>query len=185
MIPGIWQVWRGRRSITNYELRIENYDMKGFFEKIWRLLKEKYAGWRAEIEMKMAIRAVNSLYKKSRYESRFHTKGSERETRLYLVLITIPVTKRLNYAERQKIDKNSTKKGRFVRIALKEKLYWVNRGNFRAVKRKRWLPITMKLDELREKAFYYTDSSRSYGQEQNARKAAIDKYKLYKSVTAP
>ena len=136
--------------------------------QVRQFVKSWLIGFRAELEMKSAIRAMNGVYSKEREKRNY-----ERENRQYLVLIAIPViqTKPLNPL-----------KGTFGTrkfLIKKDKLYWVNRGNFRAVKKAGWLPYTMFLNELREKAFYYTDESRSYVEEQKVKEKAIEKYRSY------
>ena len=134
-------------------------ELLGQIRELGEAIKKWLIGLRAELEMKSAIRATNGVYSKAREKRNY-----ERENRQYLVLLAVPAIKR---RWNKKI------------LIKKEKLYWVNRENFRAVKKARWLKPSMKLNELRGKAFYYTEKNRSYEQEQSAIQSAVDKYRSY------
>ncbi|HPD24949.1 MAG TPA: hypothetical protein PK285_11180 [Bacteroidales bacterium] len=125
-------------------------------KKIKELILNAFIYMKANIQMRAAIRAVESIHKKNK-KIRFN----ERENRQYLVLLSIPYF---------------TKKGTFK---YKERLYWVNRKNFRILKYKGWVKRGVNFAELRNKAFYVSDPDRSYENEYIAKKAAINKYKTY------
>ena len=133
--------------------------MKEIWEKIYIKIITIIISTKAEIGIKSAIRVMQGIYSDSR-----KCRNNEKENRQYLTVIKIPVVKR-------------KKRKRFLKP--KEKLYWVNRHNFREVKRRGWLSGNMRLDELRAKAFYYTNAERTYQQEQIAVQKAINKYKTY------
>ena len=133
--------------------------MKAFFKKIYIEIMKLVVSTRAEISIKSAIRVMRGIY----FDER-ERRDNERENKHYLAVIKMPVVRQ--------------KKGKYF-LMSREKLYWVNRRNFREVKRRGWLPVNMKLNELRAKAFYYTSAERTYPQEQEARQKAIHKYRAY------
>jgi len=55
----------------------------------------------------------------------------------------------------------------------------VNRNNFRKLKRKGWMSRNLKLDDLRNKAFYVSDVKRTYQEEFAVREKASERYLEY------
>lgn len=66
---------------------------------------------------------------------------------------------------------------------IEERLFWVNRQNFKRIKRDGWMPASMHLDELRKKAFYTSSISRTYKEEYAAREKATTRYTEYLKKT--
>lgn len=128
-----------------------------------RLLKDiklKLILFRAEIEMRLAIRKIRHIHSKLK-----EVRSNERENKHFIVLLSLP------YQDR---------KGR---IRIKERLHWVDRKNFRKLKSKRWIDRNVMFNDLRAKAFYTSDLNRDYQQEYAAKKKAISRYKTYLNVT--
>lgn len=115
-----------------------------------------FGRWR----MQLGIRAVTEIHK---IESRqyLHKEKDSKRIRNYIVLLDKPV---------------KNKKGHLV---LKEQLFWVNRFNFKRIKRAGWLPPTMHMDALSLRAFYVSSVLRDYRAEYKAREHAINKYLRY------
>ena len=118
-------------------------------------LRIKLLHLRCHIEMSLAIRKINHIHSELK-----ETRYNERENRQFIVLLSLP-----------------TEKG------WKERLHWVNRKNFRKLKDLGWMQRHVRYNELKEKAFYISDPSRSYQDEYKAKKQAISRYKTYITVT--
>ena len=110
--------------------------------------------WIAKQRMRFGIKGARAVHRLSNENSA----GREKNIRNYLILLELPVK-----------DKNK-------RIIKKERLFWINRRNFQSIKRRGMLPKHMQLTELRHKAFYMSDMSRTYSEEFKAREQATSKY---------
>ena len=131
--------------------------IKAFALKIMKpvfiYLSDTYAINRMKVSVYAAKAVHRNLVSKQNY-----LEQNNKNIRQYIVLLELPDKKRKKMIER---------------------LWWINRWNFKRVKRLGWLPPNMHLDELRHKAFYYTDMKRSYPEEYQAKKKAITKYVFY------
>ena len=127
--------------------------LKRIIKPVLVYLTDSYAILRMRISANAADAVHRNIIKNEKY-----TDLNNKNIRQYIVLLELPDKKRKKITER---------------------LWWINRRNFKKVKRMGWLPENMKLDELRHKAFYYTDMQRSYAEEYAAKKRATTKYVFY------
>jgi hypothetical protein len=111
------------------------------------------------IRMKLGIKAVTILHR-NMAKNEHYLDVNYKKLRNYIVLLEMPVEKK-------------GKKG------LKEQLFWINRWNFKRIKRAGWLPKDMYMDELRKKSFYFSDMKRTYVEEFKAREKAMNRYIEY------
>jgi len=107
--------------------------------------------------MRISANAADAVHRNI-IKNEKYTDLNSKNIRQYIVLLELPDKKRKKMIER---------------------LWWINRRNFKKVKRLGWLPEKMQLDDLRSKAFYYTDMKRSYPEEYQAKKRATTKYVFY------
>ena len=127
--------------------------LKKWFKPIIIYITDSYAILRMRVSVNAARTVHRYIIKNGKY-----IEQNNKNIRQYIVLLELPDKKRKKMTER---------------------LWWINRRNFKKVKRMGWLPENMKLDELRHKAFYYTDMQRSYPAEYQAKKRATTKYVFY------
>ena len=127
--------------------------LKTWFKPIIIYITDSYAILRMRVSVNAARTVHRYIIKNEKYNEL-----NNKNIRQYIVLLELPDKKRKKITER---------------------LWWINRRNFKKVKRMGWLPENMKLDELRHKAFYYTDMQRSYAEEYAAKKRATTKYVFY------
>ncbi len=127
--------------------------LKTWFKPIIIYITDSYAILRMRVSVNAARTVHRYIIKNGKY-----IEQNNKNIRQYIVLLELP-------------DKKRKK--------IKERLWWINRRNFKKVKRMGWLAENMKLDELRHKAFYYTDMQRSYAEEYAAKKRATTKYVFY------
>ena len=111
----------------------------------------------AILRMRISVYATKTVHLNI-IKNQKYNELNNKNIRQYIVLLELPDKKRKKMIER---------------------LWWINRRNFKKVKRQGWLPDKMQLDELRHKAFYYTDMTRSYAAEYQAKKRATIKYVFY------
>ena len=64
-------------------------------------------------------------------------------------------------------------------FTIEERLFWINTKNFKKIRRAGWLPRTMKIEALKEKAFYVSSLERTYQEQYKAKQHAINKYITY------
>ena len=127
--------------------------LKRIIKPVLVYLTDSYAILRMRISANAADAVHRNIIKNEKY-----TDLNSKNIRQYIVLLELPDKKRKKMIER---------------------LWWINRRNFKKVKRLGWLPEKMQLDDLRSKAFYYTDMKRSYPEEYQAKKRATTKYVFY------
>jgi len=115
-----------------------------------------FGRWR----MQLGIKAVTEIHK---IESRQYLEKEKDSKRIrnYIVLLDKP---------------ELCKDGKW---RTKEQLFWVNRFNFKRIRRAGWLPPTMHMDALSLRAFYVSSVLRDYRAEYKAREHAINKYIRY------
>ena len=115
-----------------------------------------FGRWR----MQLGIKAVTEIHKIESRQYLPKEKDSKR-IRNYIVLLDKPV---------------KNKKGHWE---TKEQLFWINRFNFKRIRRAGWLPPTMQMDALSLRAFYVSSVLRDYRAEYKAREHAYTKYTRY------
>lgn len=128
-----------------------------------RIIKFRLLLLTARIRMRVGIKAVTLIHRNS---AKNYLDVNSKRLINYIVLLEMP----------------EKKDGKAV---FKERLFWVNRFNFKRIKRKGWLPPHMQMDELRKKSFYTSDLKRSYAEEFASREKAITKYISYLKTTQP
>ena len=126
--------------------------------KVTKLITTSVILWIGRQRMKIGIKAAKAVHYNA---SKTYLDVNNKNLRNYIVLLELPVRDKKN------------------RIHKKERLFWINRFNFRRIKRKGWMPKTIKMDELKQKAFYVSDLKRSYSEEYTAREKATNKYLSY------
>ena len=120
-------------------------------------LKHEWKIWREITKLKLAMKVTSKWHAEMRKNC-----TNNKNLVFYIVLLERPI-----------VDK----KKRIFR--KEEKLFWISRRNFQAIKRKGWLPGKMTCDQLRYNCFYYTDPRRSYVGDQYAKAKAIERYREY------
>ncbi len=110
-----------------------------------------------KIRMNLGIKGATAVH---RIMAKNYLDKNNKEVRNYIVLLELPV-KRKN------------------KIYKMERLHWVNRNNFRRLKRKGWMPQKLQLNDLRERAFYMSDVKRTYQEEFKSRERAVERYLGY------
>ncbi len=143
-------------------------------EKLYKQIKLLVSVQIATMRMKVGIKAVTEIHK---YFSKKYLDPDYKMLRLYIVILERPVTN-YKYTIKRKGWKLLLLKER-RRVKKEERLFWVNFKNFKVIKKAGWLPRNMRIDELRNKAFYHSSLTRSYKEEYLARKHAVSKYTNY------
>lgn len=133
----------------------------------------------AKMRMKVGITAVNEIHK---YYAKQYLDPDYKTLRQYIVILERPMEHKKYSIERKGLKLKLIKR-RIVK--MEERLFWVNFKNFKAIKKAGWLPKSMRIDELRAKAFYYTSLTRSYQDEYRAKQKAIKKYVTYVKEAKP
>lgn len=134
--------------------------IKSMIMRIKTKIKNKITLIIGKIRMRVAIKAVKEMHKAAAKHYAQADKDSKHILN-YIVILDKPVK-----------QKNGT-------FRIKNQLFWINRKNFKRIRRGGWLPPQMKMDELRRKAFYVSSVTRSYTQEYIAKEKAINKYIEY------
>jgi len=118
----------------------------------------------AHIRIRLGIKYTREIHKR---ESKpyIETQKDNKRIRNYIVLL-----------DRIVKTKRGKNKGT---LRLEEQLFWVNRQNFKSIRRAGWLPKGMHLDDLRKNAFYVSSMKRNYSEEYIAKEKAINKYINY------
>lgn len=129
----------------------------------------------ARIRMRLGIKAVTEIHKMSARQYIPREKDNKRILN-YIVLLDRPIIRRKYFVENWKLKyRNSVK--------IEERLFWINRFNFKRIRRAGWLPSKMHLNDLKQKAFYVSSVLRSYPKEFAARENAMNKYISYLQET--
>lgn len=128
----------------------------------------------AKMRMRVGIKAVQAIHK---YQAKKYLNPDYKTLRQYIVLLERPVRKKKYYLKRKGMKVMLMyKTGTFT---IEERLFWINTKNFKKIRRAGWLPRTMKIEALKEKAFYVSSLERTYQQQYNAKQHAINKYITY------
>jgi hypothetical protein len=119
--------------------------------------------WLGDIRMRIAIKAAHNRHADLSFDYSDNDVNSK-HIRQYIVLLDKAVM---------------VGRGQNRRVERRERLFFINRKNFKAIRRRGWLPKNMMLDALRHNAFYFTDMKRNYQQEENNKNMARKRYANY------
>jgi len=149
-------------------------------QKFWKYLSNQKIVITARIRMRLGIKAAKEIHKLLSAKYAEQDKDSKR-IKQYIVLLDRPVWKRKNYSLKWVGQRLKITYQKYIKI--EERLFWVNRQNFKKIRNEGWLPKSMHLDELKKKAFYVSSMKRNYEEEFKAIEAAMKKYIKYVKVT--
>ena len=151
-----------------------NNKIRQYYKKINSILRQFVMAEIAKIRMRVGIKAVQAIHK---YQSKKYLNPDYKTLRQYIVLLERPVRKKKYYLKRKGMKLMLMyKTGTFT---IEERLFWINTKNFKKIRRAGWLPRTMKIEALKEKAFYVSSLERTYQEQYKAKQHAINKYITY------
>ena len=151
-----------------------NNKIRQYYKKINSILRQFVTAEIAKMRMRVGIKAVQAIHK---YQSKKYLNPDYKTLRQYIVLLERPVRKKKYYLKRKGMKLMLMyKTGNFT---IEERLFWINTKNFKKIRRAGWLPRTMKIEALKEKAFYVSSLERTYQEQYKAKQHAINKYITY------
>ena len=151
-----------------------NNKIRQYYKKLVSTIRQFVITEIAKMRMRVGIKAVQALHK---YQAKKYLNPDYKTLRQYIVLLERPVRKKKYYLKREGIKlKLMYKTGNFT---IEERLFWINKKNFKKIRRAGWLPKTMKIEALKEKAFYVSSLERTYQEQYKAKQHAINKYITY------
>ena len=151
-----------------------NNKISQYYKKLVSTIRRFVITEIAKMRMRVGIKAVQALHK---YQSKKYLNPDYKTLRQYIVLLERPVRKKKYYLKRKGIKLMLMyKTGNFT---IEERLFWINKKNFKKIRRAGWLPKTMKIEALKEKAFYVSSLERTYQEQYKAKQHAITKYITY------
>lgn len=151
-----------------------NNKIRQYYKKINSILRQFVMAEIAKMRMRVGIKAVQAIHK---YQSKKYLNPDYKTLRQYIVLLERPVRKKKYYLKRKGMKLMLMyKTGTFT---IEERLFWINTKNFKKIRRAGWLPRTMKIEALKEKAFYVSSLERTYQEQYKAKQHAINKYITY------
>lgn len=151
-----------------------NNKIRQYYKKINSILRQFVMTEIAKMRMRVGIKAVQAIHK---YQSKKYLNPDYKTLRQYIVLLERPVRKKKYYLKRKGMKVMLMyKAGTFT---IEERLFWINTKNFKKIRRAGWLPRTMKIEALKEKAFYVSSLERTYQEQYKAKQHAINKYITY------
>ena len=151
-----------------------NNKIRQYYKKLVSTIRQFVITEIAKMRMRVGIKAVQALHK---YQSKKYLNPDYKTLRQYIVLLERPVRKKKYYLKRKGIKLMLMyKTGNFT---IEERLFWINKKNFKKIRRAGWLPKTMKIEALKEKAFYVSSLERTYQEQYKAKQHAINKYITY------
>lgn len=151
-----------------------NNKIRQYYKKLVSTIRQFVITEIAKMRMRVGIKAVQALHK---YQSKKYLNPDYKTLRQYIVLLERPVRKKKYYLKRKGIKLMLMyKTGNFT---IEERLFWINKKNFKKIRRAGWLPKTMKIEALKEKAFYVSSLERTYQEQYKAKQHAITKYITY------
>lgn len=151
-----------------------NNKIRQYYKKINSILRQFVMTEIAKMRMRVGIKAVQAIHK---YQSKKYLNPDYKTLRQYIVLLERPVRKKKYYLKRKGMKLMLMyKTGTFT---IEERLFWINTKNFKKIRRAGWLPRTMKIEALKEKAFYVSSLERTYQEQYKAKQHAINKYITY------
>ena len=151
-----------------------NNKIRQYYKKLVSTIRRFVITEIAKMRMRVGIKAVQALHK---YQSKKYLNPDYKTLRQYIVLLERPVRKKKYYLKRKGMKiMLMYKTGNFT---IEERLFWINKKNFKKIRRAGWLPKTMKIEALKEKAFYVSSLERTYQEQYKAKQHAITKYITY------
>ena len=151
-----------------------NNKIRQYYKKLVIAIRQFVIIEIAKMRMRVGIKAVQAIHK---YQSKKYLNPDFKKLRQYIVLLERPVRKKKYYLKRKGVKLIvMCKTGNFT---IEERLFWINTQNFKKIRRSGWLPKKMKIEELKEKAFYVSSLERTYQQQYNAKQHAINRYITY------
>ena len=157
-----------------------NSQLTAAVKKAYKHIRFKLTVEIAKMRMRIGIKAVTEIHK---YQSRTYLNVDYKTLRQYIVLLERPVQKKQYFLKWE--NKKLALKYRIKSVTFEDRLFWVNKANFKKIKRAGWLPQNMLLEELRAKAFYVSSLKRTYREEYWAKYQATDKYIKYLKSQQP
>lgn len=151
-----------------------NNKIRQYYKKLVSTIRQFVITEIAKMRMRVGIKAVQALHK---YQSKKYLNPDYKTLRQYIVLLERPVRKKKYYLKRKGMKiMLMYKTGNFT---IEERLFWINTKNFKKIRRAGWLPKAMKIEALKEKAFYVSSLERTYQEQYKAKQHAITKYITY------
>ena len=151
-----------------------NNKIRQYYKKLVSAIRRFVMTQIAKMRMRVGIKAVQAIHK---YQSNKYLNPDYKTLRQYIVLLERPVRKKKYYLKRKGMKLMLMyKTGNFT---IEERLFWINTKNFKKIRRAGWLPRTMKIEALKEKAFYVSSLERTYQEQYKAKQHAINKYITY------
>ena len=151
-----------------------NNKIRQYYKKLVSAIRRFVMTEIAKMRMRVGIKAVQAIHK---YQSKKYLNPDYKTLRQYIVLLERPVRKKKYYLKRKGMKLMLMyKTGNFT---IEERLFWINTKNFKKIRRAGWLPRTMKIEALKEKAFYVSSLERTYQEQYKAKQHAINKYITY------
>ena len=151
-----------------------NNKIRQYYKKLVSAIRQFVMTEIAKMRMRVGIKAVQAIHK---YQSNKYLNPDYKTLRQYIVLLERPVRKKKYYLKRKGMKLMLMyKAGTFT---IEERLFWINTKNFKKIRRAGWLPRTMKIEALKEKAFYVSSLERTYQEQYKAKQHAINKYITY------
>ena len=151
-----------------------NNKIRQYYKKLVSAIRQFVMTEIAKMRMRVGIKAVQAIHK---YQTKKYLNPDYKTLRQYIVLLERPVRKKKYYLKRKGMKLMLMyKAGTFT---IEERLFWINTKNFKKIRRAGWLPRTMKIEALKEKAFYVSSLERTYQEQYKAKQHAINKYITY------
>lgn len=151
-----------------------NNKIRQYYKKLVSAIRRFVMTEIAKMRMRVGIKAVQAIHK---YQAKKYLNPDYKTLRQYIVLLERPVRKKKYYLKRKGMKLMLMyKAGTFT---IEERLFWINTKNFKKIRRAGWLPRTMKIEALKEKAFYVSSLERTYQEQYKAKQHAINKYITY------
>ena len=151
-----------------------NNKIRQYYKKLVSTIRQFVITEIAKMRMRVGIKAVQALHK---YQAKKYLNPDYKTLRQYIVLLERPVRKKKYYLKREGMKiMLMYKTGNFT---IEERLFWINKKNFKKIRRAGWLPKAMKIEALKEKAFYVSSLERTYQEHYKAKQHAINKYITY------
>ena len=151
-----------------------NNKIRQYYKKLVSAIRQFVMAEIAKMRMRVGIKAVQAIHK---YQAKKYLNPDYKTLRQYIVLLERPVRKKKYYLKRKGMKVMLMyKTGNFT---IEERLFWINTKNFKKIRRAGWLPRTMKIEALKEKAFYVSSLERTYQEQYKAKQHAINKYITY------
>lgn len=151
-----------------------NNKIRQYYKKLVSAIRRFVMTEIAKMRMRVGIKAVQAIHK---YQAKKYLNPDYKTLRQYIVLLERPVRKKKYYLKRKGMKLMLMyKTGNFT---IEERLFWINTKNFKKIRRAGWLPRTMRIEALKEKAFYVSSLERTYQEQYKAKQHAINKYITY------